>query len=95
MKDIALNNDFTLKIANGDFVIEESDNQHVALLAGTSAGEWKQSPVTGMGLNRFLKGDSDDLIRMKHIINIQLKADGAIEQKVIINQDTIQIDAKY
>lgn len=95
MKDFSLNENNDIKIANGDVVIGDSDNQHVQLLAATSAGQWKQSPSAGMGLNRFLLGESTDVTKMLHIVDVQLKADGVASKTVRFTNGQLQIDAKY
>lgn len=95
MKDITLDENNDLKIVAGDFQIADSDNQHVALLAATAAGDWKQSPAAGMGLNRFLLGETNDVTRMLHIIDVQLKADGVTSKTVKNINNQLQIDAKY
>ncbi len=93
MKDFFFDND--LKIVGGDFQITNSDNQHVALLASTAAGDWKQNPAAGMGLNRFLKSDISDITKMLHIVNIQLMADGVLKKTVKYINSQLSIDASY
>ncbi|MEE9408122.1 MAG: hypothetical protein V3V28_08615 [Polaribacter sp.] len=55
-KDIALDENGDLKIVDGDFVIEESDQQHVIDVFNSSAGEFKEFPLVGFGAIKYLKG---------------------------------------
>lgn len=47
-----LNND--LLINNGDFTIGDSNEQHIDMLLKTNIGDWKQSPLTGIGIENWL-----------------------------------------
>jgi hypothetical protein len=95
-KDFLLDEDDDLKVVNGDLVIGLSDDQHVQILASISAGEIKQFPTAGMGLNRFLNSiENRANAKMKHIINVQLEADGAIEKKIEIKNGELKINASY
>ncbi len=94
-KDILLNDDNTLKIVGGDFVIGESSEQHVSLLAGTSQGEWKQSPLTGRKLSDYLLDENLSKTRLKHIINVQLELDGAAKKEINVTPENIEINANY
>lgn len=95
MRDILLNTENDLQIMGGDLQIAESSNQHVSLLAATTAGEWKRSPSAGMGLSRFLLTESSDITKMLHIIDVQLQADGVKSKTARVINGQLQIDAKY
>lgn len=56
MKDILLDDNNDLKILNGDFDIGESEMQEVALILQSTQGEWKQTPLLGPNLYRFVNG---------------------------------------
>jgi hypothetical protein len=73
MKDILLEND-KLKIANGDFVIGESDMQNLQLLIRLSQGAIKQHPLVGFGEERLLNGVLDG--RARRDIQVAVAADG-------------------
>lgn len=66
-KDIALDADFDLKIVNGDFVIDESETQEVALILASSQGEFKSDPMIGANLIGFVRGGKDSVKIEKHI----------------------------
>ncbi len=51
-QDIELE-DFDLKIENGDFVINESDAQHIENILLAHKGNWKQHPIVGVGLVNY------------------------------------------
>ena len=59
MRDLELNDNNELVIRNGDFSVAESEMQEVALILQSSQGEWKQTPILGPNLYRYLKGKTD------------------------------------
>lgn len=72
--DIQLTENFDLLIEAGDFVVDQSDNQHIKLLIELHKGNIKQYPLTGVGVERLLNGSIDGAIRAE--IQRQLEADG-------------------
>jgi hypothetical protein len=66
-KDIVLDSEFDLKIVNGDFVIDESETQEVALILSMSQGELKSDPLIGANLIEFIRGGKDKVKIEKHI----------------------------
>lgn len=66
-KDIVLDSEFDLKIVNGDFVIDESETQEVALILSISQGELKSDPLIGANLIEFIRGGKDKVKIEKHI----------------------------
>jgi hypothetical protein len=57
--DILLNGDYDLLYKDGDFVTGDALIQQQALLLSTGEGEWKQSPVTGVGMPGYLNDESE------------------------------------
>ena len=57
MKDLLLEDDYDLAIANGDFRIGESETQEVALILQSSKGDWKQDPLCGANLIELMNGN--------------------------------------
>lgn len=55
VKDILLDDEFDLKIENGDFVVGESDEQHLQLITLLEQGQLRYSPLTGVGIFRKLQ----------------------------------------
>ena len=54
MRDILLTPDCGLMIESGDFAVGDSTLQNQALILTADAGEFKQYPLTGVGLNNYL-----------------------------------------
>jgi hypothetical protein len=80
-KDFAIDSD--LIIRNGDYVFEESDNQHVIDSINSHAGWWKEFPLDGVGISDFSNstGGAQQLARK---IKIELKKDDySVENPVI------------
>ena len=57
--DILLDADFDLMEKDGDLVSGDCLIQQQALLLGSGEGEWKQSPVVGVGLDAYLLDESE------------------------------------
>lgn len=55
VKDIMLDDEFDLMIKDGDFVVNESDEQHLQLITLFEQGQLRYSPLTGLGLFRQLQ----------------------------------------
>lgn len=92
MKDILLNIDNDLQIANGDFVAGESLNQQVGLLLLLNKGELKQHPLTGVGIYELINTESADDI--KNAVREQLKDDGLKLRNFELN-NKLYITAEY
>lgn len=73
-KDI-IHNDGELIIKNGDFLISESDTQHVEDIVISLAGDFKSTPMIGFGAIMQLKKNSSDSA-FKRDLKIQLEYDG-------------------
>lgn len=93
-KDYLLDDDFDLRIENGDFVVGESTAQHQKLLLMYNKGELRQYPRTGVGVISFINDDNlGDLYQevIKHF-----KADDMDVQKLEIFPDgRMNVEAKY
>jgi len=78
VKDILLDDDFDLMIENGDFVVNESDEQHLQLIALLEPGQLRFSPLTGLGLFRRLQSplDKSQQDRTRKDLYEQLEFDG-------------------
>lgn len=92
--DYLLDNDFDLRIENGDFVAGESSAQHQQLLLLLEKGELRQYPLTGVGLKNFL--NDDNLGELYQEIQKQFKADGlTVNRLKIYNDGQMELDATY
>lgn len=92
-QDILLNDEFELRIENGDFVIGESTLQHQNLLLLCDKGEFKQHPRAGVGIYRYLEDHSgEDLARE---IKYQFTMDGMKVESIGFNGSNLDIKAEY
>jgi phage baseplate assembly protein W len=69
--------DRDLEIKDGDFDIRESDEQHIEHILFANKGEYRQWPIVGVGLTRFLSGPVAPAVidRLKRTIQLQLRYD--------------------
>lgn len=82
-----------LKVANGDFVVEESTIAHMKSLLRINKGELKEYPTRGVGVVNYLDDDMpNDLLQE---IAAQLRLDGMDVQRVAIEGGIIKTDAFY
>lgn len=90
-KDLKLeNNDFFIDPVKGDFLITDSDTQHVQDIINSFAGWWKEFPTIGVGIKKHL-GASGGIQVVKRAIKIQLKSDGYRTDKIIVKGEKIFI----
>lgn len=66
----------------------ESSEQHVEHLLLAQQGEYKQSPLTGIGILNYINAPMDTKRRgeLERNIQLQLEADGARNVKVTVNR---------
>lgn len=86
------NNDFFIDPVKGDFLITDSDTQHVEDIINSFAGWWKEFPTIGVGIKKHLgttAGGGAQVV--KRIIKIQLKSDGYRADKIIIKGEKVFI----
>jgi hypothetical protein len=74
--DILLDENYDLLERDGDLVTGDVLYQQQALLLATIESEWKQSPVTGVGLDTYLLDESE--LEVKRKIRQQYKSDGLL-----------------
>ena len=91
-KDILLDEDGDLKIANGDFVIGDSDIQEIEALLIGKPGEFKEFPLIGSDIGRLLKSRSGHTAALKEIKK-QLVNDGFDVSNIKIDDDNINVNA--
>jgi hypothetical protein len=92
-RDIKLE-DNDLVIQNGDFVITDSDSQHVEDLIQAYTGHYKEFPLVGVGIDLYINsgGTQQELERS---IRLQLESDGYSVNSIIVGNDgKITIDAE-
>lgn len=72
---------------NGDFVLAESDAQHIEDTIRAFAGTWKQFPTEGVGLAAYRYSPMEVQALQKNI-RLQLTADGYRVGNPIVTIDT-------
>lgn len=90
MIDILLNNDNDLKITDNDVVIGVSDLQHQELILVCQKGEFKENPLSTVGIANYLR--DDDIDGMLHEVRSCFAGDGMIVNKMAFKQDTNELD---
>ena len=85
-QDFLLDDEGDLLIQNGDFIVGSSDVQHVEDIINSFVGEWKQYPILGVGLLRYL--NSENAQQASTNIKQQLQSDGYSLQSVSVNIDS-------
>lgn len=91
--DFLLDDAGDLLIKNGDFVIGDSEAQHVEDLLYSFKGEWKEHPLLGAESQRQLK-QGNSLTKLKKAIKIELQNDGYSNVAVTIQGEIININAE-
>lgn len=97
VNDILLDDDFDLHMERGDFVVGDSDEQHLQLIAILSPGCIRYSPLTGLALANKLQSAMGKLERenLRRDVYIQLELDGynvgtasvEFDEEIIIKAD--------
>jgi len=94
MTDILLNDDFTFRHRQGDFVTGESTKQHQKALILASKGELRQFPFIGVGLANYLNDDAFGDI--KGAIQQEFERDGMTVESISVFEDgTLSTKAVY
>lgn len=93
-QDILLDDNFDLRIENGDFVVGESTNQHAEILLLSEKGDIRQYPFLGVGIKSFINDDS--LEDLPGEIDKQFKLDGAkVRKREVFENGKINLDVVY
>lgn len=93
--DYAINKgSLDLNIINGDFAVIESTEQHQRLLLIATPGEYKQKPLSGVGLSNYLLDERPG--NLLNNIRSQFTTDGMSVETVTISEEGIlTIKADY
>ncbi len=93
VKDIDLETDLDLKIIDGDFVISDSDQNHVINILKAYLGGYKQFPLVGVGIDYYLASAGTQQV-IKRNITVQMESDGYKVNKIeVLGQSKYSIDA--
>lgn len=84
MKDIILKEGAPV-IANGDFVIDYSANQHIESIVHAHKGNNREFPSLGFGVSRFIKGKADPK-RFTKELKVELESDGFKNCKISVDE---------
>lgn len=92
--DILLNEQNEPLIVGGDFVIGQSDQQHVKHIIEAFKGEYKSSPMVGFGVISYLKRDERIESEFRRDLKIQLENDGYIDSQIDLSEgfEKLKID---
>jgi hypothetical protein len=74
-KDIQVDENNDLITKSGDFVVGESDRQHIIDITIAHPGEFKSYPMLGFAAILHIKKNSNEM-RFKRDLKIQLEYDG-------------------
>jgi len=66
MKDLLLDENNDLLFKNGELVIGEREMQDIGLIIGSNEGDWKEYPLVGMGMPKYVKqADTQEKVASK------------------------------
>lgn len=97
MNDILLDDDMDLAIENGDFVVDDAEQQHQELILIAPQGSFRGSPLTGVGITRYYKSAFTvaNIDKLRQKIRLQMQYDGYNTVKTVINSfEDIQIQSE-
>lgn len=92
--DILLDSTLDFQVVNGDFLIGESDEQHIQLLLSSSPGNWKQFPFLGTDLIEDIASpmSAQDIVAK---ITLAMKVDAFQNISVFANNGKIQVSGNH
>lgn len=75
--DVLTDESSDLLIEGGDWVLGPSDQVHLNDILASEKGEWREWPLVGVGLQRYINstGQLDDRVGLLRVIRLQLEAD--------------------
>ena len=92
-QDFKLTDGQDIDIANGDFSIVESDQDHIVVILKTYLGSFKQFPLVGLGIDYFLASSTSQQV-LRRAMTVQLKGDGYQTNKITLRgENTFYVDA--
>ena len=87
------NGQVDIELADGAIAVGEVTEQNQYLLLKTHAGEWKESPMVGVGIDDLL--NDHDLERWERTISEALEQDGQTIEKLELTTEKLTIIARY
>jgi hypothetical protein len=78
---------YDLKFSNGDLSLDDSIAQEIELLLLYNKGDLRQSPVTGVGISKYINSPYtlQKLTEFKSTLRLQLEFDGFVESDIQMN----------
>ncbi len=97
MKDFKLNENKDLAFTNGDFAVDNTDQQNIELILLSHKGSFKEYPILGVGITDYLKSpEIISRLRLENEISNQLEYDNfRIKEVDVNNLENIHIDGDY
>jgi hypothetical protein len=83
------NKKFDLDVKDGDFVIGVSDLQHIANILEAEKGQFRQTPLVGVGVLKMINGPISGA--EKRDIKMQLQGDGYQTKEVVFKEGLLKI----
>jgi hypothetical protein len=92
-RDIILNEDNEIQFFSGDFLIGDSDSQHIQHIIEATKGNFLENPTVGVNITEYKNGNvTHDEISKR--IRVELQKDGYYLNAIQVNQDEIKLDAQ-
>lgn len=84
--DFSMNDDYSLIIQNGDFVIQNQELQQAKVILKASKGDVRQFPLVGVSIDSFI-GATQDKTLLYNVITEKLREDGLLVDSVEFDQN--------
>ncbi len=81
------NND--LVVDQGDFYIAYSDFQHIAHIIEAEPGHYKQWPILGFGIRKYLNGPFDGTVKRR--LQLMLESDGFKTRRIVFVDGILEV----
>lgn len=79
--------DNDLVIKDNDFFFFESDEIHIADTINANPGDWKENPIDGVSIIRYVNSGSNNFQQLSRKIMIELSNDGYVVSTPVITFD--------
>ena len=90
--DILLDSNESLQATtDGDFVVGDASNQLMYYIIVSSTGNWKEFPLVGVGMVKYLNSDISRF-EIEQIIKGQLRTD--VFHRASVDASTFEVDGK-
>lgn len=83
------NDEYDLLIRNGDFVVDNSNTQHITHIFEADQGQFRRNPLIGIAVRRMLNGFIGG--RERRNIQLQLESDGYRPNQVKYEDNILKV----